>query len=426
MRHRGFGAAVAALAVVVGVSDAHAQAPGFSNTGGTIQSGQALPNAFSTATVGGGANGQSDPLRPATPPPAPGGGLVDLPSGGEPQVVGNPAGKLRRSCKTAVRRGARTRICRYRRGRELVRRCATRRGTRTCRFYDNGVAQKVCVKRRGRKARCRSLLAGAASASAPAAAAPLARSAAKYSSGLTNPLNPMIVRFYLAGQGWCSGTMVLNGIVLTAGHCLFANQQDGKGRYGYYDPGQMLVVPGNTWTANGNVGQWGVYRVARTFVPNAWANDDGGQDWGIAVLQPDTTGRHAGEYTGLAAATWGAQFPYGTRIIRAGYPASYAFATPQWGYGGYQWYCDLRWDGETNNNWSYTASSYNLVTGPCEMNGGSSGGPVWAQLPNGSWTIVGVNNRGYDGTDGFATSGISSYFDDRFGAFWHAVMNSIG
>ena len=426
MRSAGFGAAVALLVLFAIASDAYAQAPGYSNTGGTIQFGPAPTPSAPPASVGGGANPVTSPRRSSTPPPAPGGGKLIPPEKGGPKIIHEPAGKLRRSCKTTVRHGVRTRTCRYRRGGKLVRKCTTRRGKRTCRFYKHGVAQKVCVKRRGKKARCRSLLKGAASATGgPAVSAPLAKAAAKYSSGVNNPLNPSVVRFYLNGRGWCSGTMVLNGVVLTAAHCLFANVHDGRGSYGYYDINKMLVVPGNTWTASGNVGKWGVYRVANAFVPNAWKNEDGGQDWGLVVLQPDSTGRHAGQYTGLYGLTWNAQFPVGTRIIRSGYPASYSFNTAAWGYGGYQWYCDMRWDGETNNNFPYTWSSYNIATGLCEMNGGSSGGPVWALLPNGSWTIVGVNNRGYDGANGFGTWGISSYFDNRFGAFWNGVMSQI-
>ena len=426
MRLAGFGAAVALFVAFAVASDAYAQDLGYSNTGGSIQSGQAAPAPSSPpASVGGGASPLTSPQRSSTPPPVDDPKTVKPGKGGQ-KVISDPVGRLRRSCKTTVRHGVRTRTCKFRRGGKLVRKCVTRRGKRTCRFYKHGVAQKVCVKRRGKARKCRSLLTGAASATgAPALSPAVAEAAAKYSSGVNNPLNPSVVRFYLDGRGQCSGTMVLNGVVLTAAHCLFANRTDGRGQYGYYDINKMLVVPGNTWTSTGNVGKWGVYRVANAFVPNAWKNEDGGQDWGLVVLQPDSTGRHAGQYTGLYSATWNARFPVGTRIIRSGYPASYSFNSAAWGYGGYQWYCDMRWDGETNNNNAYTASSYNLVTGLCEMNGGSSGGPVWALLPNGSWTIVGVNNRGWDGSNGFGTWGVSSYLDDRFGAFWNAVMSQI-
>ena len=61
------------------------------------------------------------------------------------------------------------------------------------------------------------------------------------------------------------------------------------------------------------------------------------------------------------------------------------------------------------------------------MNGGSSGGPVIAYIPgSGQWSIIGVNNRGDNGTNGFANFGISFYFDDSFGQFWNAVMAQIG
>lgn len=57
------------------------------------------------------------------------------------------------------------------------------------------------------------------------------------------------------------------------------------------------------------------------------------------------------------------------------------------------------------------------------MNGGSSGGPVFVQLTDGSWRIVGVNNRGHSLSDGYGAEGISFYFDERFGVFWNSVIN---
>lgn len=59
------------------------------------------------------------------------------------------------------------------------------------------------------------------------------------------------------------------------------------------------------------------------------------------------------------------------------------------------------------------------------MNGGSSGGPVFVQFPDGSWSIVEVNNRGRDREDGYGANGISSYFDDRFGQFWNSVVGQL-
>ena len=78
-----------------------------------------------------------------------------------------------------------------------------------------------------------------------------ARSSALYSSGTTNPLMSAVVRFYYSGsptvtKGWCSGTLLTRGIVLTAAHCLYANRTDGHGEYGYYPAAQMSVTPGNT------------------------------------------------------------------------------------------------------------------------------------------------------------------------------------
>lgn len=59
------------------------------------------------------------------------------------------------------------------------------------------------------------------------------------------------------------------------------------------------------------------------------------------------------------------------------------------------------------------------------MNGGSSGGPVFLHAADGSWRIIGVNNRGWDGANGFSTGGISFWMDNDFGNFWNSTLNAI-
>jgi hypothetical protein len=306
--------------------------------------------------------------------------------------------------------------------RKLSKRCITRRRVRTCRYYSRGRLVKVCTKRPRHKQHCRRFH----STTAPGPASSRSVLYARLNSGYTNPLLPPVVRFYKDNDGWCSGTLVLRGIVLTAAHCLFANRTDGHGSYGYYPASSMVVVPGNTIDSAGrSKAPYGVWQVQQVYVPQRWADEDGGVDWGIAVIAPDGSGHYPGDYTGTYPAYWGAHFPYRSRIFRVGYPYSGPFRGASWFYGHGQYFCDNRWDGENGNDNAYTASSYNLLTKPCEMNGGSSGGPVFVQFSDGTWGIIGVNNRGLDGDNGFGLYGVSMWLDDRFGAFWNAVIGGL-
>lgn len=204
-------------------------------------------------------------------------------------------------------------------------------------------------------------------------------------------------KVFLTSQGGqdfvCSGTAVTSdnkSVVDSAGHCLYMNGQWVKNVIfcPLYDTGK---TPYGCWAARD------------LEVPSDWLNpkpNDYHHDFGIAVVAANNQGSLTDVVGG---AGWAYNQPANQPFSAYGYPAGYPF------------------DGQTRQ--SCEASSGTLwphgdgtvVSIPCDMTGGSSGGPWFIKI-DGNWYLNGHND--------FISSlqpkhMFSPYYDDT----WYALYD---
>lgn len=196
----------------------------------------------------------------------------------------------------------------------------------------------------------------------------------------------------------CSGTAVVStnrNTIDTAGHCLYwnGNWVNNVIFCPLYDKGS---TPYGCWAAHD------------LFVPAEWINARAGQlhrDFGMIVVSP----KDAGNLTDVVGgAGWAYNQPTNSTFYPYGYPAGHP----------YDGQTRISCTGATGKSWQIAGGL--VVSVPCGMTGGSSGGP-WFIKMNGKWYLNGHN----DFTSGIQPGHMfSPYYDDTWFALYNKAQNT--
>ncbi|MBV9710701.1 MAG: hypothetical protein JO011_07300 [Ktedonobacteraceae bacterium] len=191
----------------------------------------------------------------------------------------------------------------------------------------------------------------------------------------------------------CSGTAVVSAnqsVVDTAGHCLYWN-----GAWVH----NVIFCP---LYANGNT-PYGCWAARDLEVPSDWMDarpNDFHHDLGMAIVAPNSEGTLTDVVGG---AGWAYNQPIEQSYSAYGYPAAHPFD------GQTRQACE----GGTGKSWQHGGGT--VVSIPCNMTGGSSGGPWFVQI-NGNWYLDGHNDFISRMQPGHM---FSPYYDDT----WYALYD---
>jgi V8-like Glu-specific endopeptidase len=190
----------------------------------------------------------------------------------------------------------------------------------------------------------------------------------------------------------CSGTAIVSNnhnTVDTAGHCLYWNG-------GWVQ--NLIFCP----LYNNGTGPYGCWAARALEVPSGWINTPNNfhEDFGMVIVSPNSKGN-------LTDVVGGAGWAYNQAVNQS--------------YSAYGYPAAGRFDGQTRQ--SCQASSGKLwqmgggtvVSIPCDMTGGSSGGPWFIQSGN-NWYVSGHNDFTSNLQPGHM---FSPYYNDT----WYALYN---
>ncbi len=215
------------------------------------------------------------------------------------------------------------------------------------------------------------------------------------------PLSTVGKVFFTTGTGrdsMCSGTAIVSrnrNTVDTAGHCLYL--------FGGWSS-NVVFCP---LYSNGKT-PFGCWAARNLEVPADWINGkayDFHHDFGMAIVAPNSEGNLTDLVGG---AGWAYNQPVNQPFYAYGYPAGHPFDG------------QTRQTCEPSNGTLWPHGGGSVVSIPCNMTGGSSGGP---------WFIKEGNNWYINGHNDFISSikyghMFSPYYDDTWYALYAKAQNS--
>ncbi len=218
---------------------------------------------------------------------------------------------------------------------------------------------------------------------------------------LSYPLSTVGKVFFSNASGQdmvCSGTAIASGnhnTVDTAGHCL------------YWQGGWVQNVIFCPLYENANT-PYGCWAARDLEVPSDWINrkqNDLHHDFGMVIVAPNDEGNLTDVVGG---AGWAYNQAISSPFYAYGYPAGQPFD------GQTRQSCENR----VGKAWQHAGGK--VVSIPCDMTGGSSGGPWFIQV-NGNWYLNGHNDFTSSIQHGHM---FSPYYDDTWYALYNKAQNS--